>query len=115
MRRSRRDARPLNSAVTGGLGSSRSSAANGRDDRSVIELVVREFTVDVALQDAWDHLARVENWTSWAKHIKRVSLEPPGALTDASAGTFRLAEARVRRFGWRSSTRRNDGNGWAAS
>ena len=57
----------------------------------MIELVVRAFTADVALQDAWDHLAQVEHWTSWAKHIKRVSLEPPGPLTDASEGAFRLA------------------------
>jgi len=57
----------------------------------MIELVAREFTVDVPLDDAWDHLARVERWPSWAKHIKRVVLEPPGPLTDASAGTFRLA------------------------
>ena len=57
----------------------------------MIELVAREFTVDVPLGDAWDHLAQVERWTSWAKHIKRVELEPPGPLTDHSAGTFRLA------------------------
>ena len=57
----------------------------------MIQLVVREFTADVALQSAWDHLAQVEHWTSWAKHIKRVSLEPPGSLTDASEGTFRLS------------------------
>jgi hypothetical protein len=57
----------------------------------VIELLVRAFDVDVPLDRAWDHLARVEKWTSWAKHIKRVSLEPPGLLTELSAGAFRLA------------------------
>jgi carbon monoxide dehydrogenase subunit G len=57
----------------------------------VIELLVREFEVDVPIERAWDHLARVENWTSWAKHIKRVTLEPPGLLTETSAGAFRLA------------------------
>ena len=60
-------------------------------DRGVIELLVREFDVDVPLDHAWDHLARVENWTTWAKHIKRVTLQPPGPLTEASAGAFRLA------------------------
>ncbi|HUI47292.1 MAG TPA: SRPBCC family protein [Acidimicrobiia bacterium] len=54
-------------------------------------LVVREFTVDVGLQDAWEHLTHVEHWTSWAKHIKRASLEPPGPLTDVSEGAFSLA------------------------
>ncbi len=54
------------------------------------ELVRREFRVDVPLQQAWDRLTDVEAWTSWAKHIKRVTIEPPGPLTDHSAGSFRL-------------------------
>jgi hypothetical protein len=58
---------------------------------AVLELVRREFAVDVGQQDAWERLANVESWTSWAKHIKRVSLHPPGTLTDRSSGTFRLA------------------------
>ena len=52
---------------------------------AVRELVRREFVVDVGLRDAWDYLANVESWTSWAKHIKRVTLQPPGSLTDHSA------------------------------
>ena len=55
------------------------------------ELVRREFTVDAPLQEAWDHLANVESWPSWAKHIKRVSLHPLGPLMENSAGSFRLA------------------------
>jgi Polyketide cyclase / dehydrase and lipid transport len=58
---------------------------------NVHELVRREFTVDVSLQEAWDRLAQVESWPSWAKHIKRVALQPPGPLTNHSAGVFRLA------------------------
>jgi hypothetical protein len=57
----------------------------------VRELVRREFIVEAPLQRAWDHLANVEAWPSWAKHIKRVTLEPAGPLTDHSAGAFRLA------------------------
>jgi hypothetical protein len=57
----------------------------------VRELVKQEFVVDVPLQRASDHLANVEAWTTWAKHIKRVKLDPPGPLTDHSAGSFRLA------------------------
>ena len=56
----------------------------------MIELVVREFIVDVPVDQAWDHVAHVEQWTSWAKHIKRVTLEPSGPLTPTSAGAFRL-------------------------
>ena len=55
------------------------------------ELVHREFTVDVPLDRAWDHLSNVEAWTSWARHIKRVNLEPPGPVTSNSTGAFRLA------------------------
>jgi carbon monoxide dehydrogenase subunit G len=58
---------------------------------NVRELVRRDFTVDVPLQQAWDHLANVEAWTSWAKHIRHVTLDPPGPLTDHSSGAFRLA------------------------
>ena len=55
------------------------------------EVVRREFVVDVPLQEAWEHLADVEAWPSWAKHIRKVTLQPPGPLTGTSAGAFRLA------------------------
>ncbi len=61
-----------------------------RDD-SMLELVRRSFVVDVAIDRAWEHLARIEQWPSWAKHIKKVTLEPRGVLTAASKGAFRLA------------------------
>jgi Polyketide cyclase / dehydrase and lipid transport len=56
----------------------------------MIELVRRTFDVDVPVSDAWAHLVRVEAWTSWAKHITRVTLTPPGPLTETSEGQFRL-------------------------
>ena len=62
-----------------------------RQHRAMRELVKREFTVDVPLDQAWEHLAKVERWTSWAKHIKSVTLQPPGPLTEHSSGAFRLA------------------------
>lgn len=62
-----------------------------RHDWVMIELLAREFTVDVPLSTAWEHLAHVEHWPSWAKHIKRVRLVPSGPLTERSAGSFRLA------------------------
>ncbi|HET9729552.1 MAG TPA: SRPBCC family protein [Acidimicrobiia bacterium] len=55
------------------------------------EFVSRTFVVDVPLRTAWDHLARVEDWPAWAKHIKRVKLSPSGALTADSAGAFVLS------------------------
>jgi Polyketide cyclase / dehydrase and lipid transport len=57
----------------------------------MVERIHREFTVDVPLPVAWQHLANVEHWPSWAKHIKRVTLIPPGELTATSSGTFYLS------------------------
>ena len=62
-----------------------------RQHGDVQELVRREFTIDLPLDRAWDYLARVERWPSWAKHIKRVALDPHGTLTEHSSGAFRLA------------------------
>jgi len=56
----------------------------------MIEVVRRTFDVDVPVSDAWAYLARVEAWPSWAKHIKRATLTPPGALTETSKGEFHL-------------------------
>ena len=57
----------------------------------MINLVHREFTVDVRLETAWKHLAQVEKWTSWAKHIKRIQLTPSGEVMPETKGTFHLS------------------------
>ncbi len=56
----------------------------------MLELIRREFTVNAPLEAAWHHLARVEQWPSWAKHIKRVEVIPPGDLTPSSTGLIHL-------------------------
>jgi ligand-binding SRPBCC domain-containing protein len=56
----------------------------------MIELVRRSFEVDAPLDETWAHLARVESWPSWAKHIKSVTLTPAGMLTAASEGQLHL-------------------------
>ena len=43
-------------------------------------LLSRQFTVEQPLGKAWQHLARVERWPSWAKHIRQVALQPPMEL-----------------------------------
>ena len=53
-------------------------------------LLVREFTVRVPRDAAWRHLAAVERWPSWARHIRSVTLEPAGALGPRSTGVIRL-------------------------
>jgi hypothetical protein len=56
----------------------------------MITLLRRDFTVDRPLQQAWQHLARVEQWPSWAKHIKQVKVQPPGELGPLSTGIIHL-------------------------
>jgi hypothetical protein len=56
----------------------------------MITLLRREFTVKLPLEKAWQHLARVEQWPSWAKHIKQVEVRPPGELGPDSTGRLHL-------------------------
>jgi len=56
----------------------------------MIQLLRREFTVDLPIEQAWQHLARVEQWPSWARHIKRVEVQPPGELGPTSTGRLHL-------------------------
>jgi len=50
----------------------------------MITLLRREFTMELPPEKAWQHLARVEQWPSWAKHIKQVewSEAEPAAAPD---------------------------------
>ncbi|MCI0694143.1 SRPBCC family protein [candidate division KSB1 bacterium] len=57
----------------------------------MLTLIHREFTVDLPLDAAWHHLAQIERWPSWAKHIKNVELVPAGELTASTRGKFHLA------------------------
>src|SRR5581483_10572331 len=59
--------------------------------KAMITLLRREFTVELPRERAWQHLARVEQWPSWAKHIKRVELRPPSELGPGSTGRLRLS------------------------
>ena len=58
----------------------------------------REFVVDAPLGRAWEHLARIEAWPSWAKHIKSVAVEPPGELSPSTVAIFHLAFGLKARF-----------------
>ena len=65
-------------------------------------LVRREFVVKAPLHQVWEHLSRVASWPTWARHIRRVVVSPPGQLGPTSSGrivlangiasTFRMAE-----------------------
>jgi hypothetical protein len=56
----------------------------------MVTLIRREFCVGSPLRRAWDHLARIEQWPSWAPHIKQIELHPPGELGSQSAGVIHL-------------------------
>jgi hypothetical protein len=58
----------------------------------------RAFTVEVPLNVAWDHLANIECWPSWAQHIKRVEISPSGPVTDRSTGILRVKQGGKLRF-----------------
>jgi uncharacterized membrane protein len=48
--------------------------------KRVALLIEREFTVNVSLERAWQHLARLDQWPTWAHHIKRIEVHPQGDL-----------------------------------
>jgi len=45
------------------------------------EVVREEVTVDRPDVVAWNHLAALERWPTWASHIRRMDPTPPGVLT----------------------------------
>ncbi len=45
------------------------------------EVVREQVMVDRPPQAAWDHLARLAAWPSWAGHILAMDADPPGRLT----------------------------------
>ena len=49
------------------------------------------FVVRAPLEVAWNHVAEVEKWPTWARHIRSVRKVPPGPLSPSSRGTLRLA------------------------
>lgn len=56
----------------------------------MVTLIQREFRVGVPLHKAWEHLTHVEQWPSWAPHIKRIELHPSGEIGPQSAGVIHL-------------------------
>ena len=57
----------------------------------MVTLLRREFTVNAPLEASWQHLARVEEWPSWAKHIRRVELTPSRPFAADSEGVIYLS------------------------
>jgi hypothetical protein len=56
----------------------------------MVRLLERRFVVKTSLERAWARLEKVEQWPTWARHIRRIELRPPGPLTLESEGTIQL-------------------------
>jgi hypothetical protein len=56
----------------------------------MVRLLERRFVVKTSLERAWARLEKVEQWPTWARHIRRIELRPPGSLTLESEGTIQL-------------------------
>ena len=69
----------------------------------MITILNCEFLVDASIETAWVHLAKIEEWPSWARHIKDIKLLPLGDISHNSVGSLRLtngieSEFRVTEF-----------------
>lgn len=58
--------------------------------QAMTTLIVREFVVNRPLDQVWGHLSRIEEWPSWAGHIKQIDVQPPGELGPKSVGVIHL-------------------------
>ena len=56
-------------------------AGNSQEAITIKEVVREKVDVDRPSSAAWKHLARLEDWPSWADHIRRMEPTPPGDLT----------------------------------
>jgi hypothetical protein len=54
-------------------------------------IVDKSFSVRAPLEVAWNHIAEVEKWPSWAKHIRSAAKSPPGPLSRDTRAALRLA------------------------
>lgn len=60
--------------------------------------LTRTFEVPVPVERAWAHLERIEQWPTWAKHIRSVEQQPKGPLTPDTVGVIRLTNGFRARF-----------------
>ena len=74
-----------------------------------MRLIDRQFVVEVPLETAWQYLARVDQWPTWARHIKRMELHPTGELGPQSSGVIHLSNGMKSTF---RITEYNPGHNW---
>lgn len=64
-----------------GIDGANRSPASGERETALREVVRESVEVDRPLEVVWAHLAKLEQWPSWAAHIRRMEPTPPGQLT----------------------------------
>jgi hypothetical protein len=74
-----------------------------------VNLIDRQFIVNVSLERAWQHLARVDQWPTWARHIRHIELQPEGELGPQSSGVIHLTNGMRSTF---RMTEYNPGQNW---
>jgi uncharacterized membrane protein len=67
-------------------------------DAALKRLIDESFEVAAPLSLAWDHLAQIENWPTWARHIKSVVGTPAGPLSIDTQATVRLTNGMTATF-----------------
>ncbi|SRR5258708_396227 len=72
----------------------------------MVTLIDREFAVNVPLERAWQQLAQLDKWPTWAHHIKEIEVHPQGELGPQSSGVIHLAN------GMKSTFRMTEFNRW---
>jgi len=75
----------------------------------MVTLIDREFIVNVPLERAWEHLAQIDKWPTWAQHIKQIEMHPQHALGPHSSGVIHLANGMKSMF---RMTEFNPGRNW---
>ena len=53
-------------------------------------LLERTFAVETTAERAWAELVAAERWPSWARHLRRVEVSPPGPVGPASGARLTL-------------------------
>ena len=54
-------------------------------------VIDKSFIVRAPIEVAWNHVAEIEKWPSWAKHIRSVVKSPPGPISSDTRATLKLA------------------------
>ena len=57
----------------------------------LVTLIDREFIVNASLESAWQYLLRLDQWPTWAHHIRLIETRPRGGLAPQSSGVIHLA------------------------